>query len=296
MINHAMYKSCLFLSGGAVEKQAGTTDLAKLGGLRAQMPITFICFVVAAASISGVPPFNGFFSKELVYDGALEAGLAWHVGWTFYAAALLGSFLTAASFLKLGHAAYLGKPAADHSKVREAPPAMLIPMIILAALCILFGVWNALPLNYLIQPILGENLLEGHSFAGWPANTTIVLLTVLVLIGAILNHLWGAKRAGNGLGAADHIHYAPVLHPLYDKAERRLFDPYEIGLKIARFIARVAWRIDRGIDYVYDTVAVKMTYALSAGIRKAHTGSLFAYLSWSLVGLIVIIALIMGGI
>ena len=68
MINHAMYKSCLFLTGGSVEKQAGTTDLAKLGGLGRKMPITFACFLVAAASISGVPPFNGFFSKELVYS------------------------------------------------------------------------------------------------------------------------------------------------------------------------------------------------------------------------------------
>ena len=67
-------------------------------------------------------------------------------------------------------------------------------------------------------------------------------------------------------------------------------------MKIAHVIARCAWGVDRGIDYVYDTVAVKATYALTAGIRKAHTGSLFAYLSWSLVGLIVIIALIMGGI
>ncbi|MDD5677494.1 MAG: NADH-quinone oxidoreductase subunit L [Kiritimatiellae bacterium] len=290
MINHAMYKSCLFLSGGAVEKQAGTTDLAKLGGLRAQMPVTFICFVVAAASISGVPPFNGFISKELIYDGALERH------WLYYAAALLGSFLTAASFLKLGHAAYLGKPAANHSKVQEAPAAMLIPMIIIAVLCLVFGLWNALPLNNLIQPILGEARLEGHTFAGWHFSVTLVLLTVLVLIGAFLNHIWGAKRAGNGLGAADHIHYAPVLHPLYDKAERRLFDPYEIGLKIVRVIARIAWGVDRGIDYLYDTVAVKVTYAFTSGIRKAHTGSLLAYLSWSLAGLIVIIALIMGGI
>ncbi|MFH1477614.1 MAG: proton-conducting transporter membrane subunit [Verrucomicrobiota bacterium] len=296
MINNAIYKSGLFLTSGAVEKQAGTTNLAKLGGLGARMPLTFICYIVLAASISGVPPFNGFFSKELVYDSALEAGRIWHVGWIFYAAALLGSFFTAASFLKLGHAAYLGQPAADHSKVRETSFVMLIPIIVLAALCVLFGVWNALPLNHLIQPILGMHPPEGQTFAGWPASTTIVLLTVLVLIGAILNHLWGAKRAGNGLGADDHIHYAPVLHSLYDKAERRLFDPYEIGLKIAHVIARIAWRIDRGIDYVYDTVAVKVTYALSAGIGKAHTGSLFVYLAWALAGLILIIALIMGGI
>ena len=83
MINHAMYKSGLFLTGGSVERQAGTTDLGKLGGLARQMPITFFCFFVTACSISGVPPFNGFISKELIYDGALERG------GIFYAAAAL---------------------------------------------------------------------------------------------------------------------------------------------------------------------------------------------------------------
>ncbi len=67
MINHALYKSCLFLTGGAVEKQTGTTRLADLGGLVRAMPVTFGCFAIAACAISGVPPLNGFFSKELVY-------------------------------------------------------------------------------------------------------------------------------------------------------------------------------------------------------------------------------------
>ena len=156
MINHAMYKSCLFLTGGAVEKQAGTTDLEKLGGLARGMPVTVICFIVAAASISGVPPFNGFFSKEMVYHAALESG------WVFYAVALLGSFFTAASFLKLGHAAFFGKRAIDAPAVKEAPLPMLIPMIVLAGLCILFGVGNSIPLGGLIQPAVGT------AVTGWP--------------------------------------------------------------------------------------------------------------------------------
>ena len=73
MINHAHVQELPVPHGGSVEKQAGTTDLAKLGGLARKMPVTFACFIVAALSISGCPPFNGFFSKELVYDGALEA-------------------------------------------------------------------------------------------------------------------------------------------------------------------------------------------------------------------------------
>ena len=73
MINNAMFKSGLFLTGGAVEKQTGTTDLHNLGGLGRKMPVTFACFLMLALSISGVPPFNGFFSKELIFDGALKA-------------------------------------------------------------------------------------------------------------------------------------------------------------------------------------------------------------------------------
>jgi len=193
MINHAMYKSCLFLTGGSVEKQAGTTDLKKLGGIGKYMPVTFICFIVAAAAISGVPPFNGFFSKELVYDGALERH------WIFYAAALLGSFLTAASFLKLGHAAFLGKESEENKNVKEAPWQMLVPMITIASFCILFGVYNALPLNKLIQPILGLRL-EGHNFAGFHVKTLLLAGTLISLTLALLNHMFGVKKSGSGLG------------------------------------------------------------------------------------------------
>src|SRR5690242_16824892 len=70
MVNNALYKSTLFLTGGAVERQAGTTDLKKIGGLGKSMPITWGCFLVAALSISGVPFTNGFYSKELIYHGA----------------------------------------------------------------------------------------------------------------------------------------------------------------------------------------------------------------------------------
>lgn len=287
MINHAMYKSCLFLSGGSIEKQTGTTDLNKLGGMASKMPITFICFLVAAAAISGVPPFNGFFSKELVYDGALERG------WIFYLAAVLGSFFTAASFLKLGHAAYFGKVREEHKDVKEAPWPMLVPMIVIASFCVLFGVYNALPLNNLIQPILGEARLEGHNFAGLPSNVLLVVMTIIVLIAAFLNHRLGTHRTGRGIDAVDHIHHAPVLSGIYDRAERGTFDPYNIGLKIVNGFALVAYYTDRAFDWIYNTLTVKITYAFTAGIRKAHNGNYSMYILWSLAGIIVIALMVM---
>jgi NADH-quinone oxidoreductase subunit L len=282
MINNVIYKSCLFLTGGACEKQAGTTDLAKLGGLRAKMPITFICFWIAAFGISGAPPLNGFFSKELIYDGALERH------WIFYLVALAGSFLTAASFLKLGHSAYHDKLSQENQRVKEAPASMLAPMIFLAGLCVVFGLGNAIPIRRFIEPVLGERLGE-HSFGGMPTNMMLVGLSIVVLAGAVANHFYGVRRTGRGLGAVDHIHHAPVAHGLYDRAERRTFDPYELGMKVARLVSLVAWGVDRSVDWIYNCLVVKVTLGFTRAIRACHTGAYTMYILWAVAGLAIIV-------
>lgn len=276
MINHALYKSCLFLTGGSVEKQAGTTELASLGGLGRKMPITFICFIIAAASISGVPPFNGFFSKELVYDAAMERH------WIFYVAAILGTFFTAASFLKLGHAAFLGKRSEQNSKVKESSFIMLLPMIVIAGICVLFGLDHYLPLTKLIQPIIGAT-------GTYPMNTFLVVVTVIVLIGAVVHHLYSVRLAGSAAKASDHIRYAHVLKPLYDRGEKRKFDLYEIGKRFVHIFALVAFKIDRAIDWIYDGFTVRVSSAFSNGIRAAHTGKLATYVVWAVAGAALII-------
>lgn len=282
MVNNALYKSCLFLSAGSVEKQTGTTELEKLGGLRLKMPVTCACFVITALSISGVPPFNGFFSKELVYEGALERGNI------FYLAALLGSFLTAASFLKLGHAAFFGKIREEHKKTKEAPLAILIPMIVIAAACIIFGFFNYIPLKVFIQPVLGERL-EGHNFSGFPANTMLTIVTILVLLAALIHHLVSVKIKGSALKAADHIRYAPVLGAIYDAAKQRFFDPYDIWLKTSRLTGKFFFLIDRGIDWVYESFSVGIATIASMKIRKLHNGSYATYISWALLGTVLVI-------
>ena len=284
MINHALYKSCLFLTGGAVEKQTGTTDLAKLGGIGIKMPVTFVCFLIAAASISGVPPFNGFYSKELVYDAALERGTI------FYLAAILGTFLTAASFLKLGHAAFLGKISDSNKNVRETKLPMLVPMVVIAAVCVVFGVWNYLPLNNLIKPILGEERLAGHEFG---PNTMLITVTIIVLVGALLHHLFAVKVSGSGYKASDHIRHAPFLEGVYTKAENRWFDPYDVGMKIVQGLSRFGWWIDRTIDWLYEDFAVKVAAGLSSLIKLAHTGSYSMYVVWSLIGVLFVVIMLM---
>lgn len=278
MINNALYKSGLFFTAGAVEKQTGTTDLHKLGGLRTKMPVTFACFLVAAASISGVPPFNGFFSKELLYDAALGRGAI------FYIAALLGSFFTTASFLKLGHAVFLGRLEDRNKEAKEAPLPMLIVMLVIAFCCILFGLFNKLALDKLFQPVLSGRLQSNHFF-GFHANITLVILTLLVLLGALAHHLVGVKINGSGLKAVDHIYNFALLHRIYVWQEKKYFDPYELGLKMVNVFAHILWRVDRFIDWVYTKLIVGITYAFIFVLRRLHTGNYSVYVSWSLIGM-----------
>jgi NADH:ubiquinone oxidoreductase subunit 5 (subunit L)/multisubunit Na+/H+ antiporter MnhA subunit len=257
------------------------------------MPVTTIAFIVAAASISGVPPFNGFFSKEMVYAGALERG------WIYYAVALLGSVLTAASFLKLGHAAFFGKRPTELRDVKEAPLPMLIPLVILAGLCVLFGVYNRLPLEGLIQPAVGVAVTGGRTFAGFPPEMLLVGLTAAALVIALLNHIYGVRRSGRGLGAVDHIHHAPLFSPVYAVAERGQLDPYGWGRWVVKGAAAALYGIDRGIDWIYETVAVKAAGGLSWAARRAHNGNVNRYVLWSLAGaaavLLSAMALLGGG-
>ncbi len=277
MVNNALYKSCLFFTAGAVERQTGTTDLQELGGLYRKMPITFISFFIAAVAISGVPPLNGFFSKELVYDAALERGSI------FYIAAVLGSFFTAASFLKLGHAVFLGRLEERNKEAKEAPLPMLIVMLVIAFCCILFGVFNKLAITKFFQPVLSERL-QGNHFFSFHANITLVIITLLVLLGAFIHHLIGVKINGSGLKAVDHIYHSALLHRMYAWQEKKYFDPYEIGLKVINVFARIFWLCDRLIDWLYDNFAVGIGRGFSRMLRWLHNGNYVTYIIWSLLG------------
>lgn len=156
MLNNAIYKSGLFMCAGSVEHRTGTTEMKKLGGLRQDMPITAIGYLVLAAAISGIWPLNGFVSKEMIFHGSFETGFR-----IFTIAAWVGAIFTFASFLKAGHSIFLGPRSSEIKEVKESESPYLIPILILAVLSILFGVYNALPLKLFIQPIL-----EGHLSAG----------------------------------------------------------------------------------------------------------------------------------
>jgi NADH:ubiquinone oxidoreductase subunit 5 (subunit L)/multisubunit Na+/H+ antiporter MnhA subunit len=187
----------------------------------------------------------------------------------------------------LGHAAFCDKPRREDKGIKEAPLSMLIPMIILALTCVFFGVFNRIPINDFIQPILGR-ASENHNFAGWPSSLPLVLITIAVLAAALIHHYAAAKIKGSGLKAADHIHHAPVLSAIYRWAEKKYFDPYELGVKLVNWIAGLLSGIDKSIDWFYDFFTVKAACGCSMIIRKAHAGYYIIYVVWALTGALLV--------
>jgi NADH-quinone oxidoreductase subunit L len=294
MINHAMYKCGLFLSAGSVEHRTGTTELKKLGGLKKEMPITALGFTVCALAISGVWPLNGFVSKEMVFHGSLETGYT-----VFTIAAWIGAILTFASFLKAGHSVFLGPRSKEVPKVRESEIPILIPLVILALLCIVFGVYNKLPLKLFIEPILSGHVHGGEhldfSSHALDVFNPIAGISIFCLVIALALHRYGWNKAKKqAYLASEVIHNLPVLRTLYTYSEQRFFDFYEQGIKALRFLAHLLYvGVDRTIDYFYERTVVVIGERSIKVLRLAHNGHYANYLAWCITGFIAIIMILM---
>jgi formate hydrogenlyase subunit 3/multisubunit Na+/H+ antiporter MnhD subunit len=241
MLNHSIYKSCLFLCGGAVEKRAKSTELSELGGLARAMPITFISCLVAALAISGVPPFNGFVSKWLVYQGVIETGT--RASFIFLIAAMFGSALTLASFIKVIYSVFLGTKSEKTERIKkEVGFGMVLPLIVLSLLCLLFGVFYRYPLNYFIFPGAAvQAAAPGIWNAAWATGFIILGLLIGLIIYLLGKYRKSARvvapftggekleqKTGRVIGTHfyDTIKEMPVLKGTYAAQGKGHLDPY----------------------------------------------------------------------
>jgi multicomponent Na+:H+ antiporter subunit D len=135
LVNHAAFKSLLFLTSGAIEYATGTRSLKELSGLSKRMPITSSCCRIASLSISGVPPFNGFWSKLVIIIAIVQAG-----HYVLGAVTVLVSFMALVTFIKVQRHTLQGEPSAKAAEAREVPAGMALPMLALAAICVVAGV------------------------------------------------------------------------------------------------------------------------------------------------------------
>jgi hydrogenase-4 component B len=215
MINHACFKSLLFLSAGSILHRTGTRDLNQLGGLRKFMPLTAVTALAASLAISGIPPMNGFASKWMLYQVTLLGGADVPMYLVFGLVALFISGVTLASFMKFMATSFWGSwPGKEPPRAtRDVPSTMQASQVILALACVALGivplaaVWGLfravsplVPVGY--QPAfaslfqsaqggsaiwrgLGTNLGEGLATAWGPIVVLIAGLLCLLIANRI---------------------------------------------------------------------------------------------------------------
>ncbi len=197
--NHALFKPLLFLSAGALERAVRTTEINKLGGLAKTLPRTTTLFVLGAAAICGLPPLNGFASELMVYLGLFRTvGLpegagprAWPLATLAIPCLALAGALALACFINLLGTVFLGQcrsPLRTETP-KDPPRSMMLPMIVMAALCALLGLAPGMVLPVLDRAIGTWDpavILDGKSLstlfpAAWisAAGVSIVVLVGL---------------------------------------------------------------------------------------------------------------------
>ena len=328
LINHATFKGALFMVVGIVDHETGTRDLRKLGGLMRIMPVTFSVALIGAFSMAGLPPFNGFLSKEMFFTAVLNIASLnlWSLdswGAIFPVVAWVASVFTFVYSMIVLWRTFAGKPQFDKlsKKPHEAPLGMLVPPVVLASCAVIFGLFPNLLSASLIEPAMGAVLpdllapgehfhVSIHFWHGW---TTEVWMTIgVVLAGSALYALHGRlgvlEKARGGAG---------VLNRLYDgslsgaeKLSSRLTNLYMTGsvrhylIYIFLFFilslgtallltGDIRFRTEHYADVSFYEAAVVLVMAVSAIAVPFASSRLMAIILTGAVGYIVTLLFIM---
>jgi NADH-quinone oxidoreductase subunit L len=194
LMTHAFFKALLFMSAGVViHHLGGEQDIRRMGGLRSLMPRTHLAFLVGSLSLAAIPIFSGFWSKDGIVSAAFASDDA--LGYTLYAAGLVGALLTGLYTFRLYFAVFRGEPSDlvtehAHEGHGEGPLSMLVPVGILSVLAtigglvVIPGVWEPFLhwIDETAEPLVQATVTEDYA--------TSAIAVSLALVG-----FWLARRA-----------------------------------------------------------------------------------------------------
>jgi len=299
LLNHAIFKAALFLATGAVEHEAGTKDLDEMGGFIRHMPLLAAGFTICVLGLVGVPLFNGFVSKWMIYQSLIGA-LIRNTSITLLllislAILLFGTALTAAYGIRMIYGIFFGISPRRDIHVSEPPYVMLVPILILAVGVIFLGVWpnialelfHMLPPPYTVSTVPALNFLIIPMLFGTKTSLSMVYTAILFSI-AILIGLFGF------LGKAK-IRTVPepfiggesldiVIEHGVPKAKIR---SESFFLEVKEVFATVRRRLNP--DAAYHAIA-KAFDGVSKGLRYLEAGHVILYLGLIIIGVIIMLA------
>jgi len=264
---HALFKGTLFLAMGAVERQAGTTDMTKISGLIRRMPWTFFVTLVSIISLAGVPPLAGFVGKWMLYEALITNGNVFMVVVVFFSstAAFLYSY-------RILFGIFLGQEEDDTAHVKEAPLSMILPMVVMALLLIALGTYPGLLFDPIAQgmTVLGfENVTWQMTVLSNVWGNTVNLMYISTTIGvafvaALLFLTLKGRKGSRNVGTKD-ISTSGEIPLEHENLTYQLdfFKPFERAASplYRRKMTKIYDDLSNGLDALFDFT------------RKIYTGN-----------------------
>ena len=281
VITHAFFKACLFLgSGSVIHAMGGEQDMRKMGGLKGVMSITYITFLISTFSISGIPPFAGFFSKDEILLVAFENNPF------LYTIAALASFLTAFYMFRLLFLTFFKdfRGTEDQKKhLHESPSSMTFPLVVLSILALVGGLIS-LPgslswLNAYLAPVLPGIEVKEHSS---PSLHWIMMAvsTVVALIGLGIAYFKYVVKSEIPVTDSKKTGLAKCLYNKYyiDEIYNTLFVKplYAIGQFLNNTIEKMIGGFISGLG--------KLANMISYPAKALQNGSIGFYISFFVLG------------
>ena len=311
MINHAIFKGLLFLTAGAILYTTGTTDLESVSGLGKRMPFTMAMFLFGAAGISGIPPFNGFASKWMIY----EAGFTGSLGIVSIIAVVV-SALTLASFIKVGHSVFFGPIKKEHKNIEDVPASMKIPMGVLALCTVIFGLFPKVIVNKILLPViksvydlaryvssaLGNTYDSVFSFDGINNvefltkgiynPTNFLILFVILLLAVLAFVIFKGDKAGEEIHEKSDNEFDMSIFKRYKNNDLSGVNYSEAPLDAAcKYNIYVGGEDVENVKVGANDLFWGMKYQLRGyfnSIQKAHSGSVNDYSLWIVATLVIV--------
>jgi len=321
-INHALFKSLLFLGAGAVLHQTHELEMDRMGGLMRTMPRTALLFLVGCVAIAGLPPLNGFVSEWLTFQAALQAPvlengvLKMVIPIAAAVLALIGA-LAAACFVKVFGVVFLGQPRTHHvAHARDVGWGMIAGQGWLALWCFLLGIFPGVvvrALEGISTMLLGVGLPDSKGGI-WlaPLGSDIASFSPVLVCFGILAVWWMAYWVTHRSGG--DMRQVPAWDCGFGPLTSRMqYTAVAFAMPIRR-VFRMAWRVreeireepvhgnkpalhhelhveDRSWNWFYRPVAI-IVQKMARRVSRIQTGNIRVYLSYSFVTLLVMLWLI----
>ena len=288
---HAFFKALLFLGAGSViHAMGGEQDIRKMGGLRKKLPITYITFLAATLAISGIPPFSGFFSKDMILTKAFEHNIV------LYVLALGTALITCFYMFRLLYLVFFGEQRMAEAHPHESPKVMTVPLIVLSVLSVFGGFLN-------IPSLFGGNLSFSSYLDSAVASKTSeeishtteigMILLSLALLAVIIYWAYQTFVRKAEIPSGDEVKLTPVQQLItnkfyIDEIYRAAFEKPFGNLSVFLF-KKIETTI---LDPAVSTIG-RATGTLGTLTRKIQQGNISFYLFAMVAGILLFIVFIL---